>query len=93
MEQNKFINVWNALHDYKMYSDNLYKDYGINLIKHDNQLYNIIIMLLKTYYTQEQVDLFIFSIYDKDKLINDIEINNAELCFEYINKITEHEEI
>lgn len=87
MEKNEFIDIWISLKNYKENSDKLINNHDINLTKHDGYLYHVIIMLLKTHFIQEQVDLIIFSIYDENKIINDVVIDNAEVCWEYINKI------
>lgn len=88
-EKDKFIDIWISLKKYKENSDKLINNHDINLTKHDGYLYHVIIMLLKTHFIQEQVDLIIFSIYDENKIINDVVIDNAQTCWEYINKMVD----
>ncbi len=90
MEEEEFIKIWNKLKEWNNMDKEIYT-LGIDLSRHDRHLYDIIISLLNVIYSPPQVDLFIFSIFSENKEIivesENIMINNANICFEYINKL------
>lgn len=89
MNKEQFINIWELLFNYNKRSKELIK-LNINLFEHDKELYTGIIMLLKVILeNQAQVDFVIFSIFAKDKYIEELDdtIDTADKCWEYINNI------
>lgn len=90
MTEEKFLIVWNQLYQWNLSSKFLF-DTGVDLTKHDKQLYNIVIHLLQTYYNEAQLDFFIWSIFETEPRIDidekSVLINTAELCWQYINNL------
>lgn len=92
MNKEQFIKIWNLLNDYNERTKILVKN-KINIMDHDKELYDSVILLLKVIFEkQEQIDLILFSIFDLNKTIetadgNIIIIDDAESCWEHLNKL------
>lgn len=90
IQKEEFINIWNLLNNYNERTKILVKN-KINIMDHDKELYDCVILLLKVIFEkQEQIDLILFSIFDLNKTIETdddiILIDDAESCWEQINK-------
>lgn len=87
MNKKRFIEIWNYLYDYNERSKKLSKN-KTNIMSHDKDLYNCVILLLKTIFNQQEVDLIIFSVFSEDNVIDiegdDVCVDTAELCYKYL---------
>jgi len=93
MTETIFCTIWEALDNWNYDTKKLYET-GIDTTKHDKKLYDIIIILLETHFSQEQMDFIIWSIFDDTKELptehGNIRIDRAELCWEYLNKFKQN---
>lgn len=83
LSQTQFEEIWQSLYSYSLNTQTSI-NMGIDLSQWDKRLYNIIIMLLKTYYNEAQVDFIIYSIFDENP---EIEIEEGEKIFLYTPEI------
>lgn len=90
MNKEVYLKIWNDLE--KWYFNTLkLAELGIETSKHDKELYDLIILVMSLHFNSEQVDFFKWSIFDENRLLpvgeEQINITNAEISWEYINKL------
>lgn len=90
MNQELFVSVWNNLYKWNDNNKSLFH-YGIDISKYDAVLYNSILLLLRSHFNDAQMDFFLWTIFGVENTLeienNKIIFDNAETCWEYINKI------
>lgn len=94
MNEEIFSKIWNSLDDWNYKSKQLHV-LGIDITRHDKQLYDLVIEMLSLYFNAVQIDLIVWSIFDDVKELpiagDIIVIDNSVLCWEYVNKINKNE--
>jgi hypothetical protein len=82
--------VWYDLSDWRVASLELF-GMGIDASKHDRKLYDILILLLKTHFSDEQVDFIVWSIFDDKRTLEAdgrmVKIDTGEACWEYVCRL------
>lgn len=95
MNKATFGLIWELLDIWRMDTKTLF-DSGIDTSKHDKGLYDIVIILLETYFNRIEMDFIIWSIFDDVRELPAAEgnkkIDTVELCWEYLQKLKENKD-
>jgi hypothetical protein len=92
LDRETFVKAWDNLCSYRIKSDTLFRQYGIDVSKLCSDLYENTILFLRQHLTPTQVDFFVWSIYDQEPVISFEDgttewVDTAEKCLNYIYEL------
>ena len=80
MNENDFIEIFNIMYNHNVKSKLMFEN-GVDLNKFDFDYYNVIVLLLKKIYSEDEVDYIIYSIYQEYK--------NPEIVYKNLTNLTD----